>query len=219
MKLVMDEKLKHRLIGLAVVISLGAIFAPAMLLKSNKNLDKLSVHIALPPKPAAPDVVVTDEKELFKTVKVARVDIPAIPTEQELPLAQNDSVAELPPVEPEIVKIAANSKTKALKPKNNTYAKPKHKTLPLKTTRAPASQAYTVQLASFSKLTNAQLLVNQIQKKGYKAQLAKINTKQGLIYKVSVGRSANKAEVLHLKQQLASLTKLNGFIAPANGVS
>lgn len=31
MTLVIDERIKHRLIGLAVIISLGAIFAPAIM--------------------------------------------------------------------------------------------------------------------------------------------------------------------------------------------
>ena len=70
MKLVMDEKLKHRLIGLAVIISLGAIFAPAMMKKSSQRLESnFSVNVKLPPKPLAPDVVMTDEKEMFKTIK------------------------------------------------------------------------------------------------------------------------------------------------------
>lgn len=38
MKLIMDEKVKHRLIGLAVIISLGAIFAPALIKNQAKAL-------------------------------------------------------------------------------------------------------------------------------------------------------------------------------------
>lgn len=79
MKLVMDEKLKHRLIGLAVIISLGAIFAPAVVRKSSQRVEhKYSVNIKLPPKPIAPNVAAADEKELFKTVKVAKVNVQAV---------------------------------------------------------------------------------------------------------------------------------------------
>lgn len=82
MKLVMDEKLKHRLIGLAVIVSLGAIFAPAVMRKSSQHLENnFSVNIKLPPKPLAPNVAATDEKDLFKTIKVARVRIPAVPAQ------------------------------------------------------------------------------------------------------------------------------------------
>ena len=85
MKLVMDEKLKHRLIGLAVIISLGAIFAPAVMKKSSQHIDNnFSVNVKLPPKPIAPDVVLTDEKEMFKTIKVAKVEIPSVSEQRQL---------------------------------------------------------------------------------------------------------------------------------------
>lgn len=79
MKLVMDEKLKHRLIGLAVIISIGAIFAPAVVRKSGQRVENTyTVNVKLPPKPVAPEVAATDEKELFKTIKVARVHLPPV---------------------------------------------------------------------------------------------------------------------------------------------
>lgn len=86
MKLVMDEKLKHRLIGLAVIISLGAIFAPAILKKSSQQLDtNLSVNVKLPPKPLAPNIVMNDDKDVFETIKVAKVNIAAVSDEEQLP--------------------------------------------------------------------------------------------------------------------------------------
>lgn len=74
MKLVIDEKLKHRLVGVSVILSLGAIFLPAMMKKSSQRLDgHFSVNVQLPPKPVAPNVAVTDEEQMFKTIKIARV--------------------------------------------------------------------------------------------------------------------------------------------------
>ena len=86
MKLVIDEKLKHRLIGVAVIISLGAIFAPAMMKKSNQNLENnYSVRVKLPSKPAEPNVAISDEKEVFKTIKIAKVSIPDVSSDSQLP--------------------------------------------------------------------------------------------------------------------------------------
>ncbi|TAL61870.1 MAG: SPOR domain-containing protein [Legionella sp.] len=86
MKLVMDEKLKHRLIGLAVIVSLGAIFAPAIMKKSSqRNESNFSVNVKLPPKPVVPHVTMTDENETFKTIKVARVNVPAVAEDKQLP--------------------------------------------------------------------------------------------------------------------------------------
>lgn len=80
MKLVMDEKLKHRLVGLSVILSLGAIFAPAVVRKSGQRVENgVSVNVQLPPKPVAPNVAVSDEKDVFKTIKIARVKIPPVP--------------------------------------------------------------------------------------------------------------------------------------------
>lgn len=86
MKLVIDEKLKHRLIGVAVILSLGAIFAPAMMKKSNQNTDNnYNVQVKLPVKPKAPDIALADEKEVFKTIKIAKVHLPEVDTESKLP--------------------------------------------------------------------------------------------------------------------------------------
>ncbi len=86
MKLIIDEKLKHRIIGVAVIISLGAIFAPAMMKKSSQNMENnYSVRVKLPSKPEEPNVAISDEKEVFKTIKIAKVDIPQVSAESQLP--------------------------------------------------------------------------------------------------------------------------------------
>jgi len=86
MKLVIDEKLKHRLVGLAVIISLGMIFIPAMVKKSGQKIEgNFSVNMNLPKKPILPDVAEADEDKLFKTIKVSRVELPGVSGEKQLP--------------------------------------------------------------------------------------------------------------------------------------
>lgn len=86
MKLIMDEKVKHRLIGLAVILSIGAIFAPALLKKSSQNLEShYSAQVKLPPKPTPPNVVISTQAEMFKTIKIAKVNLPAVTEEDRLP--------------------------------------------------------------------------------------------------------------------------------------
>src|SRR5262245_61755469 len=85
MKLELDEKVKHRLIGLAVILSIGAIFAPAIVKKSNQRFDgNVNVSVELPPKPLPPKIAMPDEKAMFGTVKVAHVKWPVKPDEQKL---------------------------------------------------------------------------------------------------------------------------------------
>lgn len=94
MKLVIDEKLKHRIIGVAVIISLGAIFAPAMMKKSSQNMESnYSVRVKLPSKPEEPNVAITDEKEVFKTIRISKVNIPEVSAESQLPkLAKAEAI-------------------------------------------------------------------------------------------------------------------------------
>lgn len=248
MKLVMDEKLKHRLIGLAVIISLGAIFAPAVMKKSSQNLDSnLSVNVKLPAKPIPPDVVMTDEKELFRTIKVAKVEIAPVSSESHLPelvkaetiksdLINTDRAVNVARVETEVksappVQLALNQAAKstakkaisvaALKPvkpapviasKQKAAVKAAKVIAKAKVKPSIKKDIYAVQLASFSQISNAQSLVNRLRGKGYKANFMKAPSRQGSVYKVYVGHSPSKNDVIKLKTQLASAMQLNGFV-------
>lgn len=82
MKLVLDEKIKHRLIGLAVILSIAAIFAPAVVKKSNQRLqNNMNISMQLPPKPGAPQVNVPDENAMFNKVQPATAEVPKMPDE------------------------------------------------------------------------------------------------------------------------------------------
>lgn len=79
MKLAIEEKVKHRLVGIAVILSIGMVFAPALLKKSQHRFDDtVSVSIKLPPKPILPQISVRQPQVLMKAVKVAKVEIPEI---------------------------------------------------------------------------------------------------------------------------------------------
>lgn len=251
MKLVIDEKLKHRLVGVAVVLSLGAIFLPAMMKKSSQRLENnFSVNVQLPPKPTTPNVVMTNEKEMFKTIKVAKIDTPDLKQKnsdlgkedfiQSIQVADNAVVDAAVPVAkvvsaPKVDAIAkpielalSNAANNVVKKQTKTAAKPVQSIAQVKAkpiskpnvAKANVStirslnkkDIYAVQLASFSKLTNAQALVNKLHSKGYKASYTKIAGRQGTIYKVYAGHSPVKSDVLKLKTQLASAMQLNGFV-------
>ena len=52
MKLITDERVKHRLVGLAVILSIAAIFAPAIMKKSSQRFDEnVSMSLELPARP------------------------------------------------------------------------------------------------------------------------------------------------------------------------
>lgn len=236
MKLVIDEKLKHRVVGVAVIISLGAIFLPAIMKKSSQRLENnFSVQVKLPPKPVSPNVVMTDEKEMFKTIKVASIKASSIAVEKANASVKNERLQEAHQSDPRM-KVAAVVR----KPEIKAVAKPielalnnaaenkvKKQTKVVAhvpavkkvVTVAQANQApvtkkeiYAVQVASFSQRNNAELLVNKLHQKGYKANYVRTATRKGAIYKVYAGHSPVKNEVVKVKTQLASAMRLHGFV-------
>lgn len=248
----MDEKLKHRLVGLAVIISIGAIFAPAVLKKSSQNLENnYSVNIKLPPKPLVPDVVSSNEQDVFKTIKVAKVKIASVTEEHQLPeqvraetiksdmISTNKALAaaDIKPAKSALIQLALNEavqstskkaiKVAVIKPKKAapviaTRSKPVIKAVAkpakvlqvakVKSNPVNKKDLYAVQLASFTQMSNAQSLVNRLRTKGYKANFIKASGKNGSMYKVYVGHSPRKMDVMKVKSQLASAMQLNGFI-------
>ncbi|KTD60685.1 Sporulation domain-containing protein [Legionella santicrucis] len=254
MKLVIDEKLKHRLVGLAVVLSLGAIFLPSMMKKSSQRFENnFSVNVQLPPKPTAPNVVMTDEKEMFETIKVAKVEIPPVLDQKGSDLDKEDFIQSVQAVDEAAIHIAKSEpttnhevatkpielalnnavKNAAEKQINEVAAKPVKLIKPIKVqTQAAAKKVvtapviakasvnhsvsqkniYAVQLASFAKFSNAQALVSRLQSQGYKANYLKTNGKRGIIYKVYVGHSPVKSDVMKVKTQLATAMQLNGLV-------
>lgn len=258
MKLVLNEKLKHRLVGLGVVLSLSAIFLPTIMKKSNQSLDdSLHVRVKLPPKPTSPQVAVADEEQLFKTIKLSQIKKAAHdPSNQddpdfilnELPSSKEPATMSLA-IAPSAVsqageqialaenkhptvaahsnkhnvnknlkqlKLARSAPSKTLKKNNSHKAIAKNVIIPVK--NAPKHDLYSVQLASFSQLSNAQVLVRKLQQKGYQATYLKAPGSKNTIYKVFVGRSPDKNKALKIKTQLASSMQLHGMII-TNGVS
>ncbi|KTD20438.1 Sporulation domain-containing protein [Legionella lansingensis] len=246
MKFTMDERVKHRLIGLAVILSIAAIFAPAIIKKSNQRIgDNVSVSVKLPPKPTPPKVAIPNEKAMFETVKVARVEIPEVPASlEESTLSKAQSLSELKQIKEAVEPMVAKAKTEPaklikqkLKPtivaaatksiSNQQQRKVDSK--PVTAMTKPATVAkkaivhntkgrYAVQLATFAKQQNADSLLSKLRAKGYNATYYKVNTRLGPVYKVIVGQGNQKEEAKLLQQQLASVMQIKGFIV-TTGVS
>jgi DedD protein len=226
MKLIIDERVKHRLIGLAVILSIGVILAPTVMRQSNQHLySSFTVTMKIPPKPPLPDIASIDKKELFKTIKTTNINIPLVSAQnQTASLIKADSIpaSKAPQVvvaAPEIklkpVLVAVNKPAAKAVKQNRTsiiVKKVTPKPLTQKTlVKAPAI-SYAVQLASFNQMTKAQILVNKLRAKGFKGNIIQISAPEGIVYKVHVGKSLNKEQVDKLKKQLASSMRLNGFI-------
>ncbi|MDX2347116.1 MAG: SPOR domain-containing protein [Legionella sp.] len=184
MNLAIDERTKHRLTGLVVIIAVAIIFVPAMLKKSNQHLEEnIHVSVQLPPKPTLPKVAIAEEKAVFETVKVAKVALPK-------------PIEAIP--ESEIARIETKQFTQ--------------KTQATQTTQASAT-AYAVQLAVFNQQKNAKKLVADLRDQGYKAGYQTLTSNAGTpFYKVTVGQLNDRTDAHALKNKLIESTKLKGFV-------
>ena len=209
MKFVMDERIKHRLTGLVVIISIGVIFLPAMMKQSNKRFEEnMNISLKLPSKPVPPKVAVPTKRVMFKSVAVAHVEIPKV--------AERAPVSVIARAEPLSKKPQASLAKVDAPIKPLSRVSQKKQASPPKTV-AKAQGTYAVQLASFTKEVNAQLLVARLRSQGYVASYQKSSNKPGALYKVLVGKLNEKTQALTLQKKLASNVNLNGFVV--KGVS
>lgn len=243
MQFVLEERVKHRLIGLAVIVSMCAIFVPALVKKTNSSFeDHVNVSIALPAKPAAVVVQVPDQKIVFESIKVAHVELPSMEDAPPVQVAKAQLLSAKPVVNQQGVIAKAVSAVQAVDKKSvpnvAKAAKPPEKAAivalvaktnvrktkinqPIPTAKiakAVVRGVYAVQLASFASQTNAQSLVAKLRSQGYQAKYSKHTTQQGDIFKVIVGKGHPREEAQNLQKKLASATQLHGIVINA-GVS
>lgn len=192
MKLVMDERLKHRLVGLAVVISLAAIFVPAVVKKSTQRFDGKNVTtVKLPLKPAMPKIAMPEEQTMFKRVKVAHVEIPAFEQKAPAVIARAQSLSDMNELKPSVL-VAANAPV--------TPAVITNKATPADTLKVIPKDAVNVNKESG-------LVTAKLTKALAKTSVASVaNTKQ------KVARAVSKSKVLTLPKnnysvQIAYLSK------------
>ncbi len=237
MNIAIDERTKHRLTGLVVIMAVAIIFVPAMLKKSNQRLEEnLHVSVQLPPKPTAPKVAVAEEKKVFETVKVEKVALPAAiekTTASQIARVENltpkaapkktstkpvAKVVPLPVEEPAVKPEAAPIEKQVASPvfvkkeKQEAPFQPK----PVLAEQATSAAAYAVQLASFSVQQNAEKLVAELRSQGYKARYHTVTSEQGPAYKVTVGQLEDRSDARALKNKLTESTNIEGFIVKNN---
>lgn len=220
MKIAMDERLKHRLVGLAVILSLGVIFGPAMLKKSNQHLDEKSmISIRLPPKPVISQITVPKEEVLFQQIKKnIPVVVPAIKLPQ---VAASNVTAKAVPVSGLqrnnhfnanriTVNTPSSSHAPLILPKNNTVVAVVKS--PLVKHSIHNKNSYAVQLALFLEQRNAIALVNRLKSKGYDADYIQIKNGQKIAYKVIAGKTDQKQQALNLQKKIAVAMQIKGFV-------
>ena len=203
MKLAMSERAKHQLIGALVIISLLIIFLPAALKKSNRNFESnIKIALKLPSKPSMPSVDLPTDKQMFNSAKV--VDAKEIKVAK---VRKNLLIAKAEPLEVKRI----SSSTSNIASVSGKQFKTDDKLI--KVADNADGQIFSIQVASFTQKSNADVLVGKLKNKGFNASYNKDTNKNGKIfYHVVVGKLRQRGKAVDLQKELASSMQLNGFI-------
>lgn len=199
-------KLKQRLIGAAVLISLIVIFVP-MLLRGPVENRVVEVPVEIPPKPfqvvgkkkpdQSPEKIIhsipeqSSRKPVLVEEKATEEIVHKIPTKITKPSKQPDKLVNQPtkitkqPVKTELIKES----------KKNIV-----------------ELAWTLQVGSFSSSKNALALRDKLRTKGYRTFVESIKTSSGKMYRVRVGPELDKAKIEVAQKRLQQQEKLAGKI-------
>ncbi len=213
MKFMMSERIKHRLTGIVVLVSIGVIFLPAMMKKSNQHFEEsLNLSLKLPAKPVAPKVDIPQQTAMLKSVKIAHVELPHVNHQPEpAVIAKAQSLSQSPASV--LVKVEMPLKSvlaSAVVPSKAAVAPAK--AVAVKEPAVINKEGYGIQLASFSQESNARFLVARLRKQGYEASYTVYKSKKGQFYKVVAGMGSKKIEAQNLKKQIATNLQLNGYL-------
>jgi DedD protein len=188
----MDQKLKQRLVGAVVLISLAVIFIPIILEGPD---DEWSPHSQGMPEPPKIDYR-------------AQIELPptdAGPSTQQAPAVVEPVAEEAAVPEPAAGEAAAKSVAAVQEPKPPVHA-------PLPATAIPAD-AWLIQVGSFSLQPNARGLRDRLRQAGFEAFLQDVETASGEItYRVLVGPLDDRATAEKLQKRLLREQQLKGLV-------
>ena len=187
-----DKRLKQRLIGAVVLVSLGVIFIP-MLLKGPDSLDAPIFTSNIPAQPEQRKTEIIPLKPL--PPRPANIPITAIPVEVEINRPQPEvAVTPAKPVSPK-TEVAAEPMTES-----------KPNTRPVLSQPTTELSGWAVQVGSFSSKNNALRLQKRLRAKDYAAFVEAYQAKSGVRYRVRIGPelSSDKAKALasRLKREM-----------------
>ncbi|MBN1379646.1 MAG: SPOR domain-containing protein [Gammaproteobacteria bacterium] len=192
----MNSVLKQRLIGAFVLVALGVIFVP-MLLERGSEDSRLSVRMEIPKKPD-----ISSQDSLNNPPKIKPIE-PLQPIEQAIAAAKQEKSESKPAVKPAIAEVKPDPPVSQSKP----AAASTEKASP---TTTKASDKWIVQVGSFSREENAQVLRDKLKSSGFAAYQESAKSDVGPVYRVRIGPLKNRAEAEKL---VSKLLKQGGYRA------
>ncbi len=188
--------IKQRIIGAIVLVSLGIIFIPLLL---NGGLDsKQSISgTNIPPRPK------TLKWELVEPPKAKKT--PQAKVIVSKPIFSSSAKPKPKPVSKPV-------RTVASKPvKEKTITKQQYKQAS-KPATARIDSAYTLQIASFRKKSNAVALRNKLKNKGFKAYIERTSTAKGKVYRLRAGPYLQFEQISRQKKKIEKQFKVSNTL-------
>jgi DedD protein len=195
----MEQSLKQRLIGAAVLVSFAVIFIPLILEGPDDEWVPRTHDIPAPPEldyRASMDLPLPEPDTPETPVSGTTPAAPATPPPEQLSIAENTvAVNPVPPESPQLAAPDSGQPVPAVTPQRD-------KTAP----------GWYAQVGSFSKELNAVSVRDGVVKAGYQAQLQTVDTGKGSSYRVLVGPEKSRAGAEQLLRKLDSQLNRTGIV-------
>lgn len=184
----MNPALKQRLVGATVLVALGVIFIP-MLLERSSDDARLSVSMEIPPSPPIDFINPASEAPEI-------ADIKPMPSMEEA----------LQPIKQQQQADAAAAK------------KPEKSAAPAAKKQEDSKQGaqWIVQIGSFSREVNADVLKDKLRSAGFAAYVESATVNTGPIYRVRLGPLKERAAAEALVKKLDQTGGYKGIVIAAN---
>lgn len=228
----MDQELKQRLIGAAVITALAAIFVPMLfddpIDESGKSINQLKIP-ELPSKAQDVEIMPLPEK-VEDVATVDPIEKPQSPAgyrrddNQEAVTERSHSSAVITEqdayVAPRAKPVESDSAEQTVMPEPKTprvsRVEPVRSTEPVTPKSSVAIQNATVRwylnAGSFSKKSNAAAMLESLRKQGFATSIKEAVSDKGTIYKVRVGPMLSRAKAQEMKARLAKI-HVNSFVS------
>lgn len=189
----MNQQIKQRLVGAAVLVSLAVIFIPMLLDGGNhSSIPRFGSNV-----PSQPEFDFEPLEIPLQAVTPIPVDRPKVIHKAVKPAADSNKPVQSKP--------KASVKPAVTKPAVAVPAPPKPKT-------STATVTWVVQVGSFSDSSNALGLRDKLRKNGFTAFVEKYRDKGKSSYRVRVGPELKRENAEKQLQRLKDKLKLKGFI-------
>jgi len=188
----LNEKLKQRLVGAVVLVSLAVIFIP-MLLDGGKRSSMPMFGSNIPDKP----------DYQFEPLDIPLQPVPAIPEERPVLIDKPEPV----PAKKEETSGKAEKKPAVATPATTIPDKPEKVTTP-----SAGGTAWVVQVGSFSSSDNALALRDKLRSHGFTAFVERVKSAEGSIYRVRVGPELKRENAEKQRKALQQKMKLKGIV-------